>query len=471
MSLQVFIDGLLHYAGLTLVHGTVLALLTWLLSATLLRRSRPAIQAVLWTIVLVKFFLPPILPGEMALSGRVAQAATRIAARERAIAEPSSGSNTERQSTHDGQPVLLEAPGTSPAHTLFICYLFLVILLGGRALRALRRTGRRIRALRLGDRSTNEEVMALAGRIGLKHAPDVRVSDAEMTPYVFGLRRPVLVLPERLMGMLEPAERRALILHELAHVRRKDVLIRWLQSLAGIFFFFFPPVLWVCRRVEHFTEMACDHWAVVVSEVEPCSYASVLVKVVSEMSHAPQPQAGLPLVRGMRLLEKRLRAVLRDEVGTSPRLPRTAKIVLTCWSLFVLMGGSAANVAQQTSPPTEAAANKAEGSSSQRIPGKKNESQAMMPRRHFKETVERHISSGQSQKSVPPADQLELNRNKSFASGALSSPETRAVESGFQQGTTAPSTSKKLSPYEEGYLLGRRYAQENGDRSQMSAKT
>ena len=49
--------------GRTLVHGTALALVTWLICATLLRKARPALHAALWTVVLFKFLVPPILPG------------------------------------------------------------------------------------------------------------------------------------------------------------------------------------------------------------------------------------------------------------------------------------------------------------------------------------------------------------------------------------------------------------------------
>src|SRR5882724_9923892 len=62
------VNTIIYYGALTLLHGTVLALITWLLSVTLLRRARPAVKAALWTIVLIKFLIPPILPGEMTLS-------------------------------------------------------------------------------------------------------------------------------------------------------------------------------------------------------------------------------------------------------------------------------------------------------------------------------------------------------------------------------------------------------------------
>jgi hypothetical protein len=74
--LDLMTDSIVNYIELTVLHGTVLALITGLLTVTVLRRSRPAIKAALWTIVLIKFLIPPILPGEMALSSWVTRTIT-----------------------------------------------------------------------------------------------------------------------------------------------------------------------------------------------------------------------------------------------------------------------------------------------------------------------------------------------------------------------------------------------------------
>src|SRR2546423_13212383 len=71
-------DAAVHYGGLMLIHGTILALITWLLSVTALRNTRPGFRAALWVIVLTRFLVPPILPGEMALSGWVSKAANSV---------------------------------------------------------------------------------------------------------------------------------------------------------------------------------------------------------------------------------------------------------------------------------------------------------------------------------------------------------------------------------------------------------
>src|ERR671914_671727 len=68
MSVQLIGEAFLDLMLLALAHGTALVLLTWLASATLLRRCRPSVHAALWTVVLVKFLLPPVLPGDFGLS-------------------------------------------------------------------------------------------------------------------------------------------------------------------------------------------------------------------------------------------------------------------------------------------------------------------------------------------------------------------------------------------------------------------
>lgn len=166
-SIQAVIDGVIHYGALTLIHGTVLALITWLLSATLLRRSRPAVQAALWTIVLLKFLLPPVLPGEMALSGWIAEAATSVTVTQRGNTESSSEPIIRQPLTNQGPGVPVESPGNPAARLLFICYLFFVVLLSVRALLAFRNTRRGIRALPVADNLTRDEVEALAEWIGL----------------------------------------------------------------------------------------------------------------------------------------------------------------------------------------------------------------------------------------------------------------------------------------------------------------
>src|SRR5262249_7965652 len=83
-------------------------------------------------------------------------------------------------------------------------------------------------------------VAALLGQIssqlGLRRAPAVVTADC--SPFVCGLFRPVLVLPGGLLGALDPDQLRQVLLHELAHVKRRDLLWGWISELARMIHFF-----------------------------------------------------------------------------------------------------------------------------------------------------------------------------------------------------------------------------------------
>ena len=92
----------------------------------------------------------------------------------------------------------------------------------------------------------------------------------------------------RLMTSLSPTERRQVILHELAHVKRRDLMWGWPVEIARIVYFFHPLVYWVAYRLRLERELACDQLAMARSGHPPADYAQTLVQVVS---HASEPAA------------------------------------------------------------------------------------------------------------------------------------------------------------------------------------
>jgi beta-lactamase regulating signal transducer with metallopeptidase domain len=88
------------------------------------------------------------------------------------------------------------------------------------------------------------------------------------------------------MALLGPAERRQVILHELAHVKRHDLAWGWPVEIARIAYFFHPLVYWLAYRLRLERELACDQLAMARSGHPPADYAQTLVQVVS---HASEP--------------------------------------------------------------------------------------------------------------------------------------------------------------------------------------
>jgi bla regulator protein blaR1 len=83
-------------------------------------------------------------------------------------------------------------------------------------------------------------------------------SPARLEPGVLGICRPVLLLPEGLSERLTPAQLKAVLAHELCHVRRHDNLTGAIHMLVEIIFWFHPLVWWIRARLVAERERACD---------------------------------------------------------------------------------------------------------------------------------------------------------------------------------------------------------------------
>ena len=94
-------------------------------------------------------------------------------------------------------------------------------------------------------------VVELAPSVGLRRPPVVACVGGDCPLFVCGFWRPRVVLPTPLMSSLGPAERRQVILHELAHVKRRDLLWGWTAEIARTVYFFSPSLVnKFCERVD-----------------------------------------------------------------------------------------------------------------------------------------------------------------------------------------------------------------------------
>ena len=90
---------------------------------------------------------------------------------------------------------------------------------------------------------TVSELLADARRkLSLRKNVAIRLTNQAMSPAVCGLLRPVILLPQPLIEKLSPEQLRAVLLHELVHVRRSDVWINCAQTLLQIIYWWHPLV-------------------------------------------------------------------------------------------------------------------------------------------------------------------------------------------------------------------------------------
>ncbi|HWU55603.1 MAG TPA: M56 family metallopeptidase, partial [Rhizomicrobium sp.] len=99
---------------------------------------------------------------------------------------------------------------------------------------------------------------SLQRRIGLDRVITYLACDWLDTPAALGWLRPVVLLPIASLSGLTQEQLEAVIVHELAHIRRLDFLVNLFQLLAETLFFYHPAVWWLNRRIRAEREYCCD---------------------------------------------------------------------------------------------------------------------------------------------------------------------------------------------------------------------
>jgi beta-lactamase regulating signal transducer with metallopeptidase domain len=339
-------SGLLHWIGAALLFGTLLAALTWVILRLIGRRISPAMNAAFWLIVLVKFVLP-VGPGwsyslATTLNG-IVHGSQSLLAVPAGLDAPTIA--VTRTIVVDGVPA--DAPTAAPttlaprrpaiSTILATAYLILVGSIAAIRLTAYIRFLRRARRFAPADASIKTSVAGACRTLGVRRVPDVRLSPDAPAPFVFGLVRPVLVLSPR--QLVRPDELEAVILHEVAHLRRGDLIVRAVQWLAGTMLFFWPVVAWVNRRIDLARESACDEWALRHGRLSAGAYARCLLAAMHPLRRGGWAYRPAAMAANLSTVERRIEMILNSSVRTQ-RLAAGVPVALAAlaWAGFVLTG-------------------------------------------------------------------------------------------------------------------------------------
>jgi uncharacterized protein (TIGR03435 family) len=157
----------------------------------------------------------------------------------------------------------------------------------------------------------------------------VMSSPTLLEPAVFGILRPVLLLPDGLADRMTPQQFKAIMVHELCHVRRRDNLATAIYMAIEALFWFYPLLRWIGKRLLDERERACDEEVIRLGN-EPGVYAEGILNVCKTCLESPlQCAAG---VTGSDL-KKRIRAILNGRVVD---VNVTKKITLAVTGLCLL---------------------------------------------------------------------------------------------------------------------------------------
>ena len=145
-----------------------------------------------------------------------------------------------------------------------------------------------------------------ATRLPFQYAAPVFSSSSTLEPGIFGLFRSIILLPEGIADSLTPEQFKAILAHELRHLRYRDNLTAALHMCVEMLFWFHPVVWWIGARLMDERERDCDE-AVLRQGSRPGDYARGIVRVCE--TYFESPLACAPGISGSDL-KKRIREIM-----------------------------------------------------------------------------------------------------------------------------------------------------------------
>jgi beta-lactamase regulating signal transducer with metallopeptidase domain len=282
-------------------------------NALLFRRTSAAARHLVWMLAVVGLLLLPVFSAALPTWEIAIPVATSIDPDMSASIRADQVSGPEivagaRAALPAAVAATPKTPINSPATMLFALYVVGVFLLLIR-LAVERWTIHRLakRATEVSDPEWTRLLLACARRMGVRRPVRLMRSLERTMPMAFGSRRPAILIPS-VADMWSENRRRAVLLHELAHVARRDCLAQLMAAVACAAYWIHPGVWWAARRLRVERELACDD-RVLGAGTHAREYAEHLLELAYTLSGDRAPALAVSMARP-RQVEGRMLAVL-----------------------------------------------------------------------------------------------------------------------------------------------------------------
>ncbi len=247
----------------------VLALAAWCMQRLL---QRPAIARVLWSLALLKLITPPL--ASLSLGASSALACTL---------------GTCHCEIH-------QTSGPITFNT--IAWILLAFWSIGAAAAGLLSWCRWARFQRLlvnavpAPAEWQSRAAELCAELGLKNVPEIVLVPGRLPPLVIpGWRGPRMLLPLAFLNSLNDAQKTAMLLHELVHIKRGDHFARLLELIVGVAYWWLPIAGYFGRQLRACEESCCDEEVVLRRPQARRAYAQLLLDVIDFTHPLPGPSA------------------------------------------------------------------------------------------------------------------------------------------------------------------------------------
>jgi bla regulator protein blaR1 len=157
---------------------------------------------------------------------------------------------------------------------------------------------------------------------GIRQRIEIFLSRVSLEPGIFGIARPILVWPEGISARLDDAHVKAILAHEIGHVRRRDNLFASIHMLVEAIFWFHPLVWFLGTRLVEEREVACDEEVLELGS-ERQVYAESILKICEFCVGSP-----LACVSGVTGADLKKRIVRIMTAGASRKMDFGKKLFL-----------------------------------------------------------------------------------------------------------------------------------------------
>ncbi len=391
-------DGFCRFALAMLIQSSILIVLLYLIDLLIRKHVRAVFRYCIWMLIFVKLILPPTLclptgigywygfdiwPTNKQLSPEIpvkvtAQQADAVAS-EYSTLHLTPASKVEQpvrtvvptitdDSTYTPpiRPSELESASVASVNqTITItaqAIIFLIWLVGLLVLSVLlfQRFLFAKNLLTQSDKANsrfNETLQQCCQQVGLRKNIDLRLSKYMLSPAVCGLFSPVILMPASLLENLSKEKLRAVLIHELAHIKRGDLWVNFLQTLLQIVYFY-NPLLWFANSiVRGIREKAVDEMVLTKLGDDAKSYSNTLIDIAEIALSRPHFSLRLVgVVESKKALTSRIKHILSRPFPKSSKLGIAGIIAIIVTAAILLpMAKATSNLPdfKAITPPAE----------------------------------------------------------------------------------------------------------------------